>query len=141
VPIEIPFLVEGQTAHAMTVLVDAATLLPDTSNLTPANRIMIALGRSTPASDLLLAQKLRRALMQHLAHLWNKYPNLLIMTPTTSCAGWPIQSQGELLHGVSDGDRTVQTMEYTWMANFCGLPALSVPAGFVVPEGRGQQSG
>jgi len=136
VSINIPFLPEGQTAHAMTVLTDAATLLPDTRGLTAANRVMLAIGRVTPATDYLLAQKLRRALMQHLAHLWRQHGgDMLIVTPTTGCAGWPIRSAGELRHGVSDGDRTMQGMEYAWLANHCGLPSLSVPAGFVVPEG------
>ncbi|WEW57523.1 amidase [Emydomyces testavorans] len=135
IPIEIPYLVEGQTAHAMTVLTDAATLLPNTENLTSANKIMIGLGATTPATDFLLAQKLRQLLMQHLAYLWKKYPGMIIVTPTTSCAGWPICSESELKHGVIDGDHTIKTMEYVWLANFTGIPALSVPVGFVVPEG------
>lgn len=134
VPIEIPFLAEGQTAHAMTVLTDAATLLPDTRGLTAANRILIALGRVTPSTDYLLAQKLRRVLMQHLAWLWREYPGMLIVTPTTSCEGWPIRGgESELRYGVNDGDTTMQSMEYVWLANFCGLPSISVPAGFVLP--------
>ncbi|KAK3941470.1 amidase signature domain-containing protein [Diplogelasinospora grovesii] len=141
VPIEIPFLAEGQTAHAMTVLTDAATLLPETRSLTAANRMLLALGRVTPATDYLLAQKLRRVLMQHLAWLWQEYPGMLIMTPTTSCEGWPIRDSAELKYGVSDGDQTLQSMEYVWLANFCGLPSLSLPMGFVPPaKGLGSKS-
>ncbi|KAK1755640.1 amidase signature domain-containing protein [Echria macrotheca] len=132
VPIEIPFLPQGQTAHAMTVLTDAATLLPTYKSLTPANRILLAIGRSTPSTDYLLAQKLRRCLMQHLAHLFTAHPNLLILTPTTTCNGWPIRGgASELARGVSDGDHTLASMQYVWLANFCGLPSVSVPAGFV----------
>jgi Asp-tRNA(Asn)/Glu-tRNA(Gln) amidotransferase A subunit family amidase len=134
VPIEIPFLVEGQIAHAMTVLTDAATLLPQTDNLTAANRILIALGTVTPATDFLLAQKLRQLLMQHLGFLWSIHPSMIIITPTTSCAGWPIKDKKELRYGVSDGDQTLKTMEYVWMANFTGLPALTVPAGFATSK-------
>ncbi|KAH8815985.1 glutamyl-tRNA amidotransferase subunit A [Xylogone sp. PMI_703] len=137
VPIEIPFLVEGQLAHAMTVLTDATTMLPVTKNLTAANKVMLALGTVTPASDYLLAQKLRTLLMQHLAYLWEEYPGMIIITPTTSCAGWQIKHRSaEMNYGVSDGDHTLKTMEYVWMANYLGLPAMSVPAGFVVPEGQ-----
>lgn len=136
VSIDMPFVKEGQMAHAMTILTDAATLLPETRGLSPANRILLALGRTTPATDYLLAQKLRQVLMQHLAWLWKTYPGMVIVTPTTSCAGWPIRSTSELLYGVSDGDQTLKTMEYVWMANFCGLPSLSVPAGYVMPEGH-----
>ncbi|KAK3394928.1 amidase signature domain-containing protein [Podospora didyma] len=132
VNIDIPFLAEGQIAHAMTVLTDAATLLPDTRGLTAANRILLAIGRTTPSTDYMLAQKLRRVLMQHLAWLWQQHPGMLIMTPTTACEGWPIRGgAGELKHGVNDGDRTMQSMEYVWMGNFCGLPSISVPMGFV----------
>lgn len=137
VPISIPFLPEGQFAHAMTVLSDAATALPSTHNLTPANKILIALGNVTPSTDYLLAQKLRQLLMQHLSHLWKQHPGMIIVTPTTPCAGWRIGNpKVDLKGGISDGDTTQSTMEYVWMANFLGLPALSVPAGFVAAEGE-----
>ncbi|KAK2625661.1 hypothetical protein QTJ16_004973 [Diplocarpon rosae] len=135
VPITVPFLAEGQLAHALTVLTDAATLLPVTRNLTPANRIMIALGTVTPATDYVLAQKLRQLLMQHLAYLWQQHPGMIILTPATSCAGWKVGAASELKHGLSDGTTTLQTMEYVWMANFLGLPALAVPVGYVKPAG------
>ncbi|KAF5672567.1 amidase [Fusarium heterosporum] len=136
VPISIPFAAEGQMAHALTVLTDASTLLFDTSGLTPANKILLALGRATPATDYLLAQKFRGMLMQHLAYLWKTYPGMLIITPTTACAGAPIRGgKAELSYGVNDGNYTLQSMEYVWLANFCGLPAITVPAGYIVPEG------
>jgi len=160
VPIDIPFLHEGQIAHALTILTDAATLLPPShptevryrrefQRLTPANRILLALGRTTTAVDFLLAQKLRRVLMQHLAWLWSEDQcgsDMLIVTPVSACAGWPIGNTdvdgGELKKGLSDGDRTLRTMEFVWMANFCGVPGLTVPSGYVVPgEGKGGVAG
>jgi Asp-tRNA(Asn)/Glu-tRNA(Gln) amidotransferase A subunit family amidase len=136
VPIEIPFVEEGRIAHAMTMLTDAATVLPDTRGISPAIRIMLALGRTTPSTDFLLAQKLRRVLMQHLAWLWEKHPGMVIVTPTSGCAGWPIRTSSELKHGINDGNRTQETMEYVWMANFCGVPSITLPVGYVVPEGQ-----
>jgi len=144
VPISIPFLPEGQSAHAMTVLSDAATALPSTHNLTPANKILIALGTVTPSTDYILAQKLRQLLMQHLSHCWKQHPGMIIVTPTTPCAGWPIgRPEVDLKYGISDGDTTQSTMEYVWMANFLGVPALSVPVGFVGAqreEGAGEEA-
>lgn len=136
VSIRIPFLPEGQIAHALTILTDGATLLPTTKNLTPANKILLALGRMTPSTDYLLAQKLRGLLMKHLAYLWKTYPGMVIVTPTTSCGGWKIKKVAELTHGVSDGDKTIASMLYVWLANFCGLPAVTAPAGYLVPEGQ-----
>lgn len=121
----------------MTVLSDAATVLPSTKNLTPANKILIALGTVTPSTDYVLAQKLRQLLMQHLSHLWKQHPGMIIVTPTTPCAGWRIgQPEVDTKSGISDGNTTQSTMEYVWMANFLGVPALSVPAGFVGAEGE-----
>lgn len=64
---------------------------------------------------------------------------MLLITPTTACAGWRIGSNktGELKLGVSDGDKTIESMRYVWMANFCGLPSLSVPAGYAAPDAKG----
>ncbi|THC88333.1 hypothetical protein EYZ11_012222 [Aspergillus tanneri] len=142
VPIEIPFLVEGQAAHALTILNDAAAVLVETSNFSAGNRILLALGRSTPATDYLVAQKLRQVLMRHLAALWKEFPGMIIVTPTTACAGWRIKSASELTWSLSDGDQTLRAMEYVWLANFTGIPAISVPAGFAEPEegahGEGQ---
>ncbi|KAM7204898.1 Amidase signature domain containing protein [Naviculisporaceae sp. PSN 640] len=143
VEIQIPFLPEGQLAHALTVLTDAATLLPpdrSIKNLTAANRILLAIGRVTPATDYMLAQKLRRCIMQHLAWLWRTYPGMIILTPTTACEGLPIEKESqEMKWGVNDGDRTMKSMEYAWLANFCGLPGLSLPMGFVPPRSGGNK--
>jgi len=69
---------------------------------------------------------------------------MIIVTPTTSCEGWPVRDwTGEQRYGISDGDTTLETMEYVWMANFLGMPSLVVPAGFVEgvgDEGKGVES-
>lgn len=81
--------------------------------------------------------------MNHLSYLWTQHPGLLIVTPTTACAAWRIgpgsaaNKGGELRRGVSDGDRTLESMRYVWMANFCGLPSISVPAGYASPDRKG----
>ncbi|KAI0192010.1 glutamyl-tRNA amidotransferase subunit A [Xylaria flabelliformis] len=139
IPIEIPFFKEGQKAHGITILTHAATAVPLDSGISPTIRIMRALGLATRATDLLLAQKLRHVIMQHLSWLWQTHPGMVIITPTTICAGWPIRSPTELKHGISNPDRTQEAMGYVWMANFCGVPSVSVPAGFVVPEGQPDQ--
>ncbi len=136
VPITIPFLVEGQVAHAMTILTDAASMLPDPKSFSHTTRILLAIGRTTPAADQHMAHRLRRLLAQHLAYLWKEHPGMTIITPTTSCAGWPMRHKSELKWGLSDGDTTLRSMEYVWLANFCGLPSLTVPAGYVIPEGQ-----
>lgn len=71
----------------------------------------------------------------HLSHLWKLHPGMLIVTPTTACAGWRIEDKGgELTRGISDGDKTIETMRYVWMGNFLGLPSITVPAGYASPD-------
>lgn len=139
VDITLPYLPEGQLAHAMTILGEICSDLPNISGLASANKILISIGRITPVRDFFLAQKVRNVLMQHLACLFQKYPGLLIVTPTTPNAGWHIAGGlADLKNGVSDGNMSIHTMTYVWMANYLGCPSLSIPVGRVKPkEGEG----
>jgi Asp-tRNA(Asn)/Glu-tRNA(Gln) amidotransferase A subunit family amidase len=146
VEISLPYIVEGQLAHAMTILSEMAIRAKSTTShshnwlhgLNPANQVLLSVGSQTPAEDYLLAQQLRNMLMQHLAFLYKKYPGMIIVTATTPMAGWPIAAKGDLKHGVTDGNTSIRNMEYVWLANFCGNPAISCPVGYVEPvKGEG----
>ena len=142
VDVEIPLMVEGQKAHAMTILSEARSRVSnaDMKKLTYHNQLLFNVaGSHASAQDFLFAQRLRSLLMQHLAWLWDKYPGLLILTPTTPCAGWKIGKLGDLQSpGVFDGDQSLRSMEYVYFANFVGAPAISLPMGYAeggVPVG------
>lgn len=77
--------------------------------------------------------QLRGLLMEHLAFLFKKHPNLLIVTPTVPEAGWKIHP-GDQAYGFSDGNATIRTMMYIWLANATGCPAVSAPVGYVDAE-------
>ena len=140
VDITLPYLPEGQLAHAITILGEITTDITDFTGLSSANKILLSIGKHTPVADFFLAQKMRHLLMQHLAFLFRKYPGLLIVTPTTPNAGWHISGgAADLKNGVSDGNMSLKTMTYVWMANFMGCPSLTVPVGRVNPqEGEGK---
>jgi Asp-tRNA(Asn)/Glu-tRNA(Gln) amidotransferase A subunit family amidase len=150
IDIELPYLPQGQLAHAFTILTQMAARARSSapsssgnflSSYTAANKVLLGVGSRTPAYDYLLAQQLRNLLMQHLAHLFTTHPGLLIITPTTPLAGWPIDSPTDLVHGLSDANMSVRNMEYVWLANFTGCPAISVPVGYVKPqEGKGDRN-
>ncbi|KAN0094263.1 amidase signature enzyme [Hyaloscypha variabilis] len=141
VDINIPYVTEGQLAESFTILTEMAVRAQShvknpkdwLKDLNPANKVLLAVGAQTPGVDYFLAQQLRNMLMQHLAFLYQKYPGLIIVTPTTPNAGWPIASEGDLKYGISDGNMTIRNMEYVWMANLCGNPAISCPIGYVDP--------
>ncbi|KAI4166058.1 MAG: hypothetical protein LQ342_000489 [Letrouitia transgressa] len=142
VDITLPYLPEGQLAHAMTILAEISSAVPPSSfsTVSPANKILLSVGRQTPATDLLQAQKMRNLLMQHLAFLFQKHPGMLIVSPTTPNAGWHISGgKGDLKHGVSDANMSVRSMTYVWLANFVGCPAISIPVGMAeAKEGDGK---
>lgn len=140
IDITLPYLAEGQLAHAMTILGEISCDLPNLSGLAAANKILVSIGKLTPVHDFFLAQKVRNLLMQHLAFLFHKHPGLLIVTPTTPNAGWHISGgAADLKNGVSDGNMSIHTMTYVWMANYLGCPSLSIPVGRVkAKEGEGK---
>ncbi|TGO34986.1 hypothetical protein BHYA_0174g00100 [Botrytis hyacinthi] len=119
VDIEIPYIPEGQKAHVSTILAELAIRarsdhLPDqkptsTSSLTdlnPANKIALGVGSQMTAQDYLLAQQMLR---------------------------WDIKSEKDLKYGSTNGNLTFRSVEYVWIANLCGNPAISVPVGYVDP--------
>ncbi|KZP29681.1 amidase signature enzyme [Athelia psychrophila] len=139
VDISIPLIHEGQSAHALTVLSEIGSSFPDVTGLTAPNKVLISVGLRAQSADFLAAQKLRHILMQHLAALWQTHPGMVIVTPVTPNAGWHIAAQGDLKYGVSDGNMSIRSMEYVWMANFTGCPALSCPVGYAdAKEGEGK---
>lgn len=135
VDIQIPFLPEGQLAHAVTVLTEAAGTVSDHIHLSPANRILLAVGRATPGRDYILAQRMRNLLMRHLGALFQEYPGLIVVTPTIPSAGWLIEGEDAISkEGFSDGNQSVRVMEYIWLANFTGCPAMTFPVGYIDPS-------
>lgn len=140
IDITIPHLKESQMAHALTILNEATSTVKrsDIKKLTPPNQILITVGRAASCADFLAAQRIRTILMEHLAYLFKKHEGLIIVTPTTPNAGWPIH-KGDAKYGTSDGNRSIRNMEYVWLANFTGIPSITMPAGYVDPvQGEGK---
>lgn len=140
VEIPLPFLPQGQKSHALTILSEIASGIPvsNIKHLTYPNQLLMSVaGRHATAQSFIAAQKMRDLLMRHLAWLWReRYPGMVIVTPVTPDAGWKVMGgAGDLKYGVSDGDRSLRTMEYVWMANFVGCPAVSFPGGYVDDDG------
>ncbi|RYP73682.1 hypothetical protein DL770_007733 [Monosporascus sp. CRB-9-2] len=141
VEITIPYIEEGQYAHSAWALVEAIDHMrgrtADPSNclsmVNHCNRLLLSIGASTSAVDMLRYGQLRELLMEHLAFLFKKHPGLLILTPTTPEAGWRIHP-GDAAYGFSDGNVTMRMSMYIWLANSTGCPAASAPVGYADPE-------
>ncbi|KAE8380657.1 amidase signature domain-containing protein [Aspergillus bertholletiae] len=138
IDITIPYLPEGQRAHVLTIMSEIASgVTPDQiGKLSAPNKVLVSMGMwQISGQDFLASQRLRGIIMSHLASLFRKHPGLLILTPSTPIPGWKINGEADLSRGLSDGRTSVRNMEYVWLANFTGCPAISCPAGYV-PETR-----
>ncbi|KAK1144676.1 hypothetical protein N8T08_004980 [Aspergillus melleus] len=139
IDINIPYLPEGQRAHVLTIMTEIASGLSphQISKLTAPNKVLVSMGMwQIAGQDFLAAQRLRNLLMSHLAHLFQSHPGLLILSPTTPIPGWKIGGDADLSRGLSDGKSSVRNMEYVWLANFTGCPAINIPAGYAQDGNR-----
>lgn len=146
VDISLPHLAEAQLSHAIICLVEMAegarrrTVNPADwlSLVGPANKIMMSVGRVTPAADFLKYNTVRTLLMRHFAFLFQQYPGLLILSPTTPLTGWP-KTPGDEQQGMNDGNITFRNMMYIFLANLTGTPSISMPIGYATPkQGEGR---
>ncbi|KLU81364.1 hypothetical protein MAPG_00454 [Magnaporthiopsis poae ATCC 64411] len=142
VDIKLPYLREGQLAHAATCLSEAANsaharVRPGEGHWTdligPANRVLLTTGQHAGAIDYLKYAQMRELQMRHLAFLFAKHPGLLVVTPTTPKAGWKAVA-GDEARGFNDGNRSILNMTYIWLANTTGCPSVSAPMGYADPE-------
>ncbi|EON98560.1 putative amidase-like protein [Phaeoacremonium minimum UCRPA7] len=141
VDIHIPYLREGQLAHGAICLTEGADearsrVPPGTNFLDQVNypnKVMFGVGSQASAGDYLKFGQIRQTIMQHIAFLYEKYPGLLIVTPTMPLPGWKIDP-GDLKYGFSDGNRSLLNMLYVWLSNMTGCPSLTAPIGYVDPE-------
>lgn len=130
----IPYLAESRTAHALTILHDIGSVFcrNNTAGLTPANKILVSVSSRTTPADVAAAGRLRALLMSHLAALWEQHPGMLIVTPVTPHVGAKIvpgttETGGP---GVSDSNMSLASMQYVFMANWTGAPAIALPVGY-----------
>ena len=127
VDIEIPYLKEGRTAHAITIMTEIGQgfCKGDASGLTPANKLLVAVSNKTPVrvfppspstasatttdtiltyyfvqKDFNIAQRVRAMLMSHLSSLFATHTDsLIILSPVTPHIGVKIGSESHVAKG------------------------------------------
>ncbi|KAI1438920.1 amidase signature enzyme [Xylaria sp. CBS 124048] len=140
VDIHIPYLQEGQWAHGAWALCESLDQLRSRlrerafATINHPNRILLNTAACTTATDLMKYSQMRALLMEHFAFLFQKYPGILIVSPTAPEAGWKIHP-GDEAYGFTDGNMTMRMMMYIWLANSVGCPAVTAPVGYAEPKG------
>ena len=77
---------------------------------------------------LVISQQLRTRFMRSLSNLFNTQVNL-ILTPTAAITA-PKINPGSLKYGEMDSEVLSNATRFVCFANFSGIPAVSVPAGY-----------
>lgn len=143
VDITIPFIQEGRLAHGLLCLAEISRSIkahapknPSVhwlSHLNCSNKLLLSVATRSTTEDFMAANAMRELQMRHLAHLFEKHPNLLIVTPTAPIIGWP-RVPNDDAYGFSDTNISIRNMMYVWLSNLTGTPAVTAPVGFADPD-------
>jgi Asp-tRNA(Asn)/Glu-tRNA(Gln) amidotransferase A subunit family amidase len=132
VPIEIPSLGWLRLAHAIKISTEFAsgwdTKYSDWADLEPNTRITIGLGMTVTAVEALACDKIRAWAFDYMVRLFAEHNLTAIVSPTLPMSA-PEFPPGAREFGESNTGFVVEIMKYINLANFVGLPALSVPVG------------
>lgn len=132
VDIVIPELENCRLAHFVSIVsemsqslaVDADRHFPDINLET---LLVISGGLQLSANEYLNAQKQRTRALAILEHIFNQVD--VIVTPTTACMVPPVSPAAVPL-GEINATVSGQLMRYSFLANLCGNPALTLPVGY-----------
>lgn len=130
--IEIPNLDLLRVAHLVTIAVEMATsqlawFKQHRGDYGADVRMNLALARALPSSDYVHAQRHRSEIAARFAALLKEVD--VICTPTTACTA-PLVPKDALSTGESNLPLLGKIMRYAPAANFTGLPAITMPAGY-----------
>lgn len=130
--IEISNLDAFRVAHAITISSEMAAAMDPYYDKHRKDfgldvRINLAMARSLTGRDYIKAQRTRTMAIREFFRILNVVD--VIITPSTACTAPPIPKDA-LPDGESNLEVLTELMRFASMANFTGLPALSVPVGY-----------
>ncbi|CAG8630257.1 36029_t:CDS:10 [Gigaspora margarita] len=134
IEIDIPELEDARIAHLITVTSEFCTTMNGYKKylhlLSPLNIVNIATYNNMNASDYIKAQHVRTRMMRNISVIFSGVN--LILTPTCAITAPPICPRALKYSGIGEIDSSVTSngMMYTHLANFIGIPAITIPAGY-----------
>ncbi|TPX62935.1 glutaminyl-tRNA synthase (glutamine-hydrolysing) [Powellomyces hirtus] len=130
VDVAIPQLEAMRVAHANTITSEMAAAMAgyDRKQLSYGTRTALHVTSSQlRPSDYITAARVRTHAMRIFKNLYKTID--VLATPTTACTA-PRIPHAALTLGWSDYTTSGKAMRFIFAANLCGLPAISVPAGY-----------
>ncbi len=130
--VDIPGLEESRLAHAVTILTEMATAMnpyydEHRTDFAHPTRVNLVLAREFTNIDYINAQRVRTEALATWKRVLSEVD--VVMTPSVACTV-PRLTPGSESYGESDLYTVTSLMHYVIPGNFCGLPAISFPAGY-----------
>jgi len=114
--------------HAGLHALYGARLAAERARIDPDLAAQIELGASVTAQDIADALRLGQRIQAALAAYFQQFD--LLLCPTTPVTAWPLDQLGPALIGGQPAGPRGHAV-FTPLFNYCGVPAVSVPAGAV----------
>jgi len=133
VPIQIPNLEVLALAHGVSISVEFAAvhdkqLWDAPKTLEPATHVQLALGASMTGNEYHSTQWIRGWAIDYFEELFRSQELSGIFTPTIGTLP-PVMPPAARATGESNTTLVLSLLQYIFVANLCGLPAVSMPAG------------
>ena len=130
--IVIPELEETRVAHFVTLAAEiGSSLLADIdlhfNELNLETLFLMTMSYNVSAVEYINAQKQRTRALKIMKHLFEGVD--IIVTPTTAIPA-PAIIPAAVSKGISDATASGQLMRFAFLANFTGIPGLSLPVGY-----------
>ena len=130
--IVIPELEETRVAHFVTITTEMGTaLLADVDQhfdeMNLETQLVLGFCYNVSAVEYINAQKQRTRALKIMEHLFEGLD--IIVTPTTAIPA-PAIIPAAVSKGISDATASGQLMRFAFLANFTGIPGLSLPVGY-----------
>lgn len=131
ISIEVPEVQLINVGHIVTISCEGAEVcrehIAQNRDMAPDNYVILNAALSQAmADDYILSARLRTRVMQNLNEIFSKVD--AIATPTTGQTAEPILAGDE--KGTWKFPATLRCMMYVKIANYSGIPAISVPSGY-----------
>eukprot|EP01080_Neovahlkampfia_damariscottae_P010303 gene10303-2721_t len=143
IDIKIPLLQITKMSHLVTIAAEMRACMNDvypSEDFLPESRIPLGLFSHVNSITYIQAQRVRTHMMDEIEEIFKKVD--VIITPTISIPPPKIKEDTNT-DGESDSGIVSKIMKYVFIANFTGIPAISIPVGYTkdkVPIGIQIQS-
>jgi len=133
VPITIPNLEVFGRAHAVSISVEFASVhdsqvFEAPKTLEPSTQIQLAIGATMTGNEFHASQWVRGWATAMMEDLFREHELSGIFTPTLGTLPPPMPSAAKAT-GESNTALVISLLQYIFLGNLCGLPAISMPAG------------